>query len=67
MEEEVKGDQQPKLHTMKACIVSMEYAIKNSDATVSNVPLGESYKDADKVKQLFEKTLGWDQDDVSTF
>jgi hypothetical protein len=30
-------------------------------------PLPESYKDAEKVRQLFENTLGWDKDDVSTF
>jgi len=31
------------------------------------LPLPESYKDAEKVRQLFENTLGWDKDDVSTF
>jgi len=57
----------PKVHTMKACIVSMEYAIKNNDGKKEVTTLAESYKDAEKVKQLFENTLGWDKDDVSTF
>jgi hypothetical protein len=52
---------------MKACIVSMEYAIKNNDGKKEVDTLAESYKDAEKVKQLFESTLGWDKDDISTF
>jgi hypothetical protein len=30
-------------------------------------PIGESYADGEKVKQLLTKTLGWDQEDVKTF
>jgi hypothetical protein len=52
---------------MKACIVSMEYAIKNNDGKKEVDKLAESYKDAEKVKQLFENTLGWDKDDISIF
>jgi hypothetical protein len=60
--EEVKGQPinlMPKVHTMKACIVSMEYKTKNNDGKKEVATLAESYKDAEKVKQLFEKTLGW--------
>ena len=69
-EEEVKGQPlkaTPKVHTMKACIVSMEYKIKNNDGKQEVATLAESYKDAEKMKQLFENTLGWDKDDVYTF
>ena len=45
MSEESKGGQHPikgkaKLHTTKACIVSMEYTIKNSDKTPKLNSLG---------------------------
>jgi hypothetical protein len=49
---------------MKACIVSMKYEIKNTDGKQEVATLAESYKDAEKVKQLFETTLGWDKDDI---
>jgi hypothetical protein len=29
--------------------------------------LGENYIDSEKVKKLLTNTLGWDQEDVSTF
>ena len=52
-EEEEKGQPikaTPKVHTMKACIVSMEYKIKNNDGKKEVATLGESNKDAEKVK-----------------
>jgi len=52
-EEEVKGHEikaTPKVHTMKACIVSMEYKIKNNDGKHEVATLAESYKDAEKIK-----------------
>jgi putative protein kinase ArgK-like GTPase of G3E family len=52
---------------MKGCIVSMEYKTKNNDGKQEVAALAESYKDADKVKDLFEKTLRWDSKNVSTF
>jgi hypothetical protein len=57
------------VHSMKACVVSMEYAdtIKKDDGTSKLDKLGESYKDAEKVKQLFEYTLGWNKKDIKTF
>jgi hypothetical protein len=63
--EETKGAKQPakakpKLHTTKACIVSMEYSIKNEDKTPKLDPLSLSNDDAEKVNRLFTKTLGWD-------
>jgi hypothetical protein len=67
MAEEEKGDQQPKLQSVKACIVSMEYTNKNTDGTPTLAPLVEMYSDADKVKQLFENILGWHKEDISTF
>ena len=70
--EEVKGGQQPTLvrprvHTTKACIVSMEYKIKNKDEIEKVKPLNESYADAERVVRLFRETLGWHDDDVKTF
>ena len=44
----------PKVHIMKACIVSMEYTNKNNDGTPKLPPLSEMYSDGEKVKQLFE-------------
>ena len=67
MAEEEKGDNKPKLQSVKACIVSMEYTTKNADGTPLLAPLVEMYSDGEKVKQLFENTLGWDKDDISTF
>ena len=67
MEEEEKGDQQPKLQSVKACIVSMEYTTKNADGTPTLAPLVEMYSDGEKVKKLFKDTLGWDEEDVTTF
>jgi hypothetical protein len=55
------------VQTIKACIVSMEYKIKNNDGKKEVATLAESYSDAEKVKHLFENTLGWDKDDVKTF
>jgi hypothetical protein len=52
---------------MKACIVSMEYKIKNNDGKKEVATLGESNKDAEKVKKLFESTLGWQSNNISTF
>jgi hypothetical protein len=49
----------PKVRTMKACIVSMEYKIKNTDGKKEVPTLGESNKEAEKVNKLFENTLGW--------
>ena len=52
-EEEVKGQPikaTPKVHTMKACIVTMEYKIKNNDGKHEVATLAESYKDAEKIK-----------------
>ena len=71
-EEEVKGGQhpkkdRPKVHTTKACIVSMEYKIKKNEETLRFNPLGESYKDAEKVERLLKFTLGWDKDDLISF
>ena len=73
-EEEKKGGHlpinvQPKVHTMKACIVSMKYTdtIKKDDGTPKLKELAESYDAGEKVKQLLENTLGWDTEDVSTF
>jgi hypothetical protein len=71
-EEEGKVIQQqvkarPKVHTMKLCIVSMEYKIKNKDKTPNLRQLNESYKDAEKVRDLFETTLGWDLNDITKF
>jgi hypothetical protein len=72
-EEEVKGAQpqlkvRPRVQNMKACIVSMEYKIKNEE---NNTPqlnqLAQSYADAEKVSQLFLNTLKWPKDDVITF
>jgi hypothetical protein len=40
----------PKVHTMKACIVSMEYKIKNNDGKKEVATLAESNNDAEKVK-----------------
>jgi hypothetical protein len=54
----------PKVQIMKACIVSMEYTIKNNDGTPKLQHLSEMYSDGEKVKQLFECTLGWDKKDV---
>ena len=67
--EEVKCEQQPikvkpKIHTMKACIVSMEYTNKNNDGTPKLPELSKMYSDGEKVKQLFQYSLGWDKDDV---
>ena len=50
----------PYLYSMKACIVSMDYTIKNDDKTPILKPLNESYGDAKKVNQLLVETLGWD-------
>ena len=71
-EEEVKGGQpqlkvRPRVQNMKACIVSMEYKIKNLDNTPQLKVLGQSYADAEKVSQLFLNTLKWPKDDVITF
>ena len=71
-EEEVKRGHQkikvrPRVYTMSACIVSMEYKIKNEDGTPKSLPLGESYADAEKADNLLTKTLGWDRNDVWTF
>ena len=57
-EEEVKGGQQrtkvrPKVHTMKACIVSMSYKIQKNETIYNLKQLNESHDDAEKVKQLF--------------
>ena len=52
---------------MKGCIVSMEYKTKNNDGKKEVAPLAESFKDAEKVKQLFENTLKWDSKNVLTF
>jgi hypothetical protein len=52
---------------MKACIVSMEYNIKNRDLTPKIKPLDESYGDAEKVYKLLTETLGWEKRDVITF
>jgi hypothetical protein len=60
-------DERADIKTMKACIVSMEYKIKNNDGKKEVAPLGESYTDAKKVRKLFENTLGWNKDDVITF
>ena len=35
----------PKVQIMKACIVSMEYSIKNKDGTPKMLPLVEMYSD----------------------
>ena len=73
LEEEVKGGHHPKkerprVHTTKACIVSMEYKIRNNnEVTQKFKPLGESYKDAQKVERLLKFTLGWDKEDVISF
>jgi hypothetical protein len=66
---ESKREQQPikatpKVQTMKACIVSMEYTIKNNDGTPKLPELSKMYSDGEKVKQLFQYSLGWDKDDV---
>ena len=71
-EEEVKGEEPfirktPLVLTMKACIVSMEYKIKNKDNTPELKLLAKSYKDAEKVLKLFFDTLKWHKDDVITF
>jgi hypothetical protein len=71
-DEEVKGEHQsikarPKVGTMKACIVSMEYDIKRTDGKKEVDTIRESYADAEKMKLLLMNTLGWDSDDVSTF
>jgi hypothetical protein len=71
-EEEVKGGQpfiklRPQVHTMKACIVGMEYMIKNSEKPSNLKQLGQSYADAEKVYQLFMNTLRWHKDDVRKF
>ena len=63
--EEIKGqpiEEKPKIHSMKACIVGMEYSdtIKKDDGTSKLDKLGESYKDAEKVKKLLVETLGWE-------
>ena len=52
---------------MKACIVSMEYKIKNFDNTPQMNLLAQSYADAEKVSQLLLNTLKWPKDDVITF
>jgi hypothetical protein len=72
VEEEVKGGppfikMKPRVHEMKACIVSMEYKIKNLDNTPQLKVLGQSYADAEKVSQLFLNTLKWEEDDVVKF
>jgi hypothetical protein len=72
MVEEVKGGKQPmkvrpKVGTMKATIVSMEYKNNKSDDFEKFKPLSESYGDAEKVVRLFEKTLEWSKNDVSHF
>ena len=67
MAEEEKGDHKPKLQSVKACIVSMEYTTKNADGTPKLAPLVEMYSDGEKVKQLFENTLGWDKGDIKQF
>jgi hypothetical protein len=64
-EEEVKGGQpfiklRPQVYTMKACIVGMEYKIKNRDNTPNLKQLSQSYADAEKVNKLFMNTLRWD-------
>jgi hypothetical protein len=55
------------VQTRKACIVSMDYKIKNKDETPDLQPLNESERDCEKVKELLEITLGWDKEDVKTF
>ena len=73
MEEEVKGGQpqlkvRPRVQNMKACIVSMEYKIKNEKKITPQLKqLAQSYADAEKVSQLFLSTLKWPKDDVITF
>jgi hypothetical protein len=52
---------------MKACIVSMEYTNKNDNGTPKLPVLSEMYSDGEKVKQLFQYSLGWDKNDISTF
>jgi len=53
LEEEVTGghhpkEERPRVHTTKACIVSMEYKIRNNNKVPQKFkPLGESYKDAE--------------------
>ena len=71
MVEEVKGQpiEKPIVNTMKACIVGMQYKIKNNDEekTPKLDLLAESHSDAEKVKKLLEETLGWQSDDIETF
>ena len=59
----------PKVHSMKACIVSMQYkeTIKKDDGTAKFKELAESYNAGQKVQHLLENTLGWDKEDVSIF
>ena len=59
----------PIIHSMKACIVGMEYSetIKKDDGTPKLDLLGESYSDVAKVKKLLEETLGWESYDIETF
>ena len=52
-------EERPEPGTMKACIVSMEYKIKNTDGKKELKTLCESYGDAEKVNRLFTDTLGW--------
>ena len=52
---------------MKACIVSMEYSIKNKDEAPKVKQLHDSYSDAQKVNYLLTDTLRWDKDDVKIF
>jgi hypothetical protein len=66
-EENQSTEVKPKVKTMKACIVSMEYVVKNKDGTPKLPPMDENYRDAEKLKHLLTKTLGWDQEDVLTF
>jgi hypothetical protein len=71
-EEDVKGGDpfiklRPQVHSMKACIVSMEYKIKNADNTPKLNLLAQSYADADKVTDLFCDTLKWHKKDVIRF
>lgn len=66
--EELKVAQQskkeiPKIQTMKACIVGMEY--KNLKPLLDQLP--ESYKDVNKVNDLLTKSLGWEKEDVVVF
>ena len=49
---------------MKACIVSMEYTIKNNDRTPNLPPLDKMYSDGEKLKKLLENTLRWEKNDV---